>query len=140
MPESGASTSPLGDLCNNNQLLKKGAGKKVIKKKKKSDLAKPEGRSCGAKPPEKQPGARRGPWSSSAVLVGTCAGTDVRGCSRRAAGAAEGQRPWAGRAACSTGKPQAGSLGLILSASLPLSLLPSLPCLFHTEILCKVVL
>lgn len=42
MPESGASTSPLGDLCNNNQLLKKAAGKKVIKKKVRSCKARRE--------------------------------------------------------------------------------------------------
>lgn len=148
MPDSGASAGPLSDLCNSNQLLKKGAWKekkkktkaKIIircKKKIKPNLPKPEsqlGKSSGVKPRRKHSGTRWCTCSSSATHpcgVGyLCGGSESAGCGRAAGDAAEGRSPWLGRTrlplAPRANLSQSGWPGLILSACLPPSF-PPLP-------------
>lgn len=95
------------------------------------------GREVWSKPPQKHSGTQHRTCSSSACI---CAGSGTwlrqRARKQKLEVLPRAGVPAQDTAACSTGEPQAGSLGLILSASLP----RSLPCLFQAEILCKVVL
>lgn len=152
MPDSGASAGPLGDLCNYNQLLKKGAwkGKKIIKnnkKKIKPNLPKPESQSGRAL--EQNPlGSAQGLISALAAAPsriragsGTCMGT---ASPEAAAGALEvlpraGVPGWAG-GSCLLHRRTSGWLAGAHPQCLPPSLPLSLLCLFHAEILWKVVL
>lgn len=137
MPDSGASAGPLGDLCNYNQLLKKGAWKgtkkKKIKKKnqtKSSKARKSVGKSSGAKPPGKRSEIRQCTRSSSVAhpcRVGYLYGdSESGGCSWSAGGAAQGRCPWLGRRQLPA-PPANLRLARWGSSSVPPSLPPSLP-------------
>lgn len=122
----------LSDLCNNSQMLKTGAGKKIIIKK--SDLAKPEGKSCGAKLPPQGLGVTLG--AALLCLVSTRAGL---GAAARSCRCCRGPASL-GRTCCLLRRQTSACLPGAHPRCIPPSLLPSLPCLFHTQILCKVVL
>lgn len=130
----GASASPLGDFCNNNQLLKKGAwkGKKNKNQNRSSKARKSVGKSSGVKRPWTHSGTQQCTCSSSAVhlcrvrylYVGSSSG----GCSWRAGGSAEGWCPWAGCSCLLHGQTSgwlAGAHTPCIPPSLPS---PSLSC------------